>query len=59
MEQDEARVIELTEMIEDMAGNLEDAADTIERAAQAILPGVVVRDVEAYRETTRRARRLV
>lgn len=59
MAEDEARIIELTDMVEDLAGNLEDAADTIERAAQAILPGVVVMDVEAYRETAHRARRLV
>ena len=59
MAEDEARIIELTDMVEDLAGNLEDAADTIERAAQAILPGVVVRDADAYRETARRARRLV
>ena len=56
---DDERINELTDMVEDLAGNLEDAADTIERAAQAILPGLVVRDADAYREIARKARRLV
>lgn len=57
--EDMARLEELHDAVEDLANNLDDAADTIERVAQAVFPAGTVRDVEAYREIIRTARRLL
>lgn len=57
--QDDARIIELTDMVDDLAGNLADAAETIQTVTQAVVGGQVNEDVEAYRQLVAKARRLV
>ena len=56
MAEDNERSEELHDALEDVIGNLEDAADTIEKASQALMPAGENRDVWAYREVIRKAR---
>lgn len=56
---DEERETELHDALEDVIGNLEDATDTLEKVASAVFPSGVCRDVEAYREAVRKARRVL
>lgn len=55
----EEQLTELRDALEDCAGNLEDAADTLEKVASAVWPAGTNHDVQAYRRVVKRARELL
>jgi hypothetical protein len=59
MEQPSQREEELRDALEDVTGQLQDAADTIQKITELVMPGYFSKDAEAYRETTRKASQLL
>lgn len=50
---------ELHDLIEDLAGNLEDAAETIEKVLKAVAPSIQSNDIRVYRKLVERAQTIL
>jgi hypothetical protein len=50
---------ELHDLIEDLAGNLEDAADMLEKILQVVAPSVQSNDIRVYRKLVERAQTML